>query len=388
MSEPRSTSNAAESAASPPARRRRKSVTLKDVAKHVGLSPATVSLVLNRAPAADAIPKETHERVFVAAKELDYRPNHLARSLRRQRSFSVGVLVPEISEGYAAGVMAGVEGHLRDNDYFYLIGSHRLEPKRLQEYLRLLEDRAVEGYILVATELEQAPSLPTVAVANHQRLDGVTNLVIDHEHAAAAALGHLAELGHRRVAVFKGQPNSPDTEERWESILAAAENLDLEIPPELALQLSGDPAETYGGEEGYDEGYTYGRHLLEVGTEFTALFAFNDISAIGAMRAFLDAGLRIPEDISVIGFDDIQVAAFHNPSLTTIRQPLREMGETAARLLVERLTGEPPFPSVVTLETELVVRRSTGPAPEHWRIDPDEVAERMRQIEEPGVAAE
>ncbi|MEM8931080.1 MAG: substrate-binding domain-containing protein, partial [Acidobacteriota bacterium] len=103
---------------------------------------------------------------------------------------------------------------------------------------------------------------------------------------------------------------------------------------------------------------------------------------------FLDAGLRIPDDVSVIGFDDIQSAAFHNPSLTTIRQPLREMGEAAARLLVERLTDDPPFPSVVTLETELVVRRSTGPAPSRWRVEPGLIAERVRRVEQPGAAAE
>lgn len=350
---------------------RKKAVTLKDVAGAVGLSPATVSLVLNRSPAADSIPRETHERVLAAARTLEYRPNHIARSLRRQRSFSIGVLVPEISEGYAAGVMAGIEGHLLETGYFYLVGSHRLNPKRLDEYLRLLEERAVEGYILVATDVEHAPALPTVAVANHHVLAGVTNLVIDHDHAASAALGHLSELGHRRLAVFRGHPKSPDTVERWDSIRETAEALGMEIPIALAPQLSGDPTgDVFSPEEGYQEGYAFGRKLLDTGIEFTALFAFNDISAIGAMRAFLDAGLRIPEDVSVIGFDDIQSAAFHNPSLTTVRQPLREMGEAAARLLLERLTGEPPFPEMVTLETELVVRGSTAPAPERWAVRP------------------
>lgn len=336
-----------------------KPVTLKAVAEYLGLSPATVSLVINRSPAADSIPPETHERVFAAARELKYRPNYLARSLRSQRSMSVGVLVREISEAYAAGVMSGIEDHLIREGYFYMAASHRLQANLLEKYVDLLRDRAVEGFILVATPITEPPPLPTVSVAGHLQLEGVTNVVIDHDHAAVQALSHLVDLGHKRIAFFKGQPDSADTEDRWQAILRAAERLGLEVYPELVYQLTSEPS----GTEGYKEGYTIGRKLLSDGHPFTSLFAFNDVSAIGALRAFLDGGLRVPRDVSIIGFDDIETAAFLNPSLTTVRQPLREMGETAGRILLERLAGTSTYPDFVTLEPELVVRGSTGPPP-------------------------
>jgi LacI family transcriptional regulator len=342
---------------------RKKRVTLKVLAEHLDLSPATVSIVLNDAPVAASIPRETKARIFAAAAALGYRPNHLARSLRRKRSFSVGVLVPEISEGYAAGVMSGVEHHLIEEGYFYLVASHRSRPDLVDEYLRNLDDRSVEGFILVAAQLPRPPRLPTVAVAGHKRLDGVTNVVLDHDHAARLALEHLAELGHERIAFFKGHPHSADTEDRWQAIVDAAGSLGLEVRPELTLQLAGNfTSGLFSAEEGYREGHAASRELLARGAEFTALFAFNDISAIGAMRAFRDAGLQVPLDVSIVGFDDIQSAAFQNPSLTTVRQPLREMGETAGRILLERLAGNDAFPDFVTVEPELMVRASTAPA--------------------------
>ena len=344
-------------------------MTLKTVAAHVGLSPATVSLVLNDSPVASSIPAETKERVIAAARELDYRPNYLAQSLRRRRSFSVGVLVPEISEGYAASVIGGIEEHLLQEGYFYLVGSHRFKGDLLGEYLDLLRDRLVEGYVLVNTPLEKSPALPAVAVSGHSTLDGVTNVAIDHDCAATLALDHLVELGHERIAFFKGHPGSLDTEDRWRAIVRAARARDVTVRPELTLQL----ASKLGGgiafspEDGYQEGYVFGQRLLATGEEFTTLFAFNDVSAIGAMRAFLDAGLRIPEDVSVVGFDDIQSAAFQNPSLTTVRQPLREMGAIAARTLLERLGGG-ACPPTVMVEPELVVRGSTGPRKSDVRV--------------------
>jgi LacI family transcriptional regulator len=338
-------------------------VTLRHVAEHVGLSPATVSLVLNQAPAASAIPAETQERIFAAARELKYRPNYLARSLRSRRSYSLGVLVPEISEPYAAEVMSGIEGHLLQTGYHYLVASHRRSSSTLlHEYLDLMRDRAVEGLILVAGELQEHPALPTVVVSGHLPMEGVTNVVIDHDRAAALSLGHLRELGHRRVAFFKGQPNSADTQDRWRAIEETAARLGLEVRPELTVQLSGEPAlATFEPADGYEEGYTFARTLLDRGEHFTALFAFDDVAAIGAIRAFLDAGLRVPEDVSVVGFDDIQSAAYHNPSLTTVRQPLREMGELAARILLARIGGEEGANQrFVTVEPQLVVRGSTA----------------------------
>ena len=342
----------------------RRATTLKDVGEHLGLSPATVSLVLNQSPGAESIPEETQQRVLAAVEELGYRPNLVARSLRSRRTFSIGVLVPEISEGYATGVLSGVEDHLLDEGYRYLLASHRFDSRLIAENLSHLKDRLVEGFVLVNTQLAMPPGLPTVCVSGHQRLEDVVNVIIDHERAAELALAHLAELGHERIAVLKGHPWSADASFRWRAIEKAAASLGLGIPPELTLEI-GD--ETPNGRKAspevhYREGYLYGQKLLAAGADFSAFFAFNDISAIGAIKALTDAGLGVPEDISVVGFDDIESAAYHSPALTTVRQPLREMGETAGRLLLEWLGGQRPSSEEITVEPELVVRSSTGPA--------------------------
>jgi DNA-binding LacI/PurR family transcriptional regulator len=352
-------------AAPRPKKTRRGHPTLKDLASHLNLSPATISLVLNRSPVADAIPEETQQRVFAAARDLGYRPNYIAVSLRSRRTNSIGVLVPEVSDPWAAEIVSGIESHLLANDYHYLVTSHRRSTQKLlEDDLELLTRRAVDGIILLATELHDPPLLPTVVVSGHTRVKGLSNVVIDHDRAARLALTHLKELGHRRIALFRGQPGSSDTDDRSRAIFKAAASLGLEIPKELTLQLSGDDEdESFAPDAAYQEGYAFGQRLLARRVEFTALFAFDDASAIGAIRAFLDAGLRVPEDVSVVGFDDIQNAAFHNPRLTTVRQPLREMGQIAARVLLERINDpERTDSAFVVVDPELIVRDSTGPA--------------------------
>jgi DNA-binding LacI/PurR family transcriptional regulator len=339
--------------------------TLKDLASHLDLSPATISLVLNRSPVADAIPEETQQRVFAAARELGYHPNYIAVSLRSRRTNAIGVLVPEVSDPWAVEIVSGIESHLLANDYHYVVTSHRRStPKLLEDDLELLTRRAVDGMILLAAELHDAPLLPTVVVSGHTRVKGLSNVVIDHDRAARMALTHLKELGHRRIALFRGQPGSSDTADRARAIFKAAASLGLEIPPELTLQLSGDDeGEVFAPEAAYQEGFAFGQKLLGRHVDFTALFAFDDASAIGAIRAFLDAGLRVPDDVSVVGFDDIQIAAYHNPRLTTVRQPLREMGRIAARVLLERINApEQKDGAFVIVDPELIVRDSTGPA--------------------------
>lgn len=340
-----------------------KPVTLKELARHLKLSPATVSVVLNRSPVADSIPKETQDRVFAAARELDYRPNPLARSLRRRRSSFIGVLVPDVREDYAAGVMSIVEEYLQKSGYLCLAASHHSRTDLLEDYLTRLKAQLVEGFVLVASPISEPPGIPTVAVAGHRKLDRVTNVVLDHDRAAALALSHLVDLGHRDIAFFRGRPESADAEARWHAILKAADALAVDVRSELTMQLGGQPDEgRLPPRKAYQEGYEFGRRLVSGGAAFTGLFAFNDGSAIGAMKAFQEAGMRVPEDVSVIGFDDVRNAAFQNPSLTTIRQPLEDMGEVAARILLRRLAGHDAFPSFVTVKPELAVRDSTGPA--------------------------
>jgi len=343
---------------SPGPRQRHGRVTLSFLAEHLGLSPASVSLVLNKAPAADAIPQRTKDRIIAAAKEFGYQPHSLARSLARQRSLTIGVLIPDVSEGYVALALGGVEDYLLQAGYLYFLASHRHRDDLIDEYKKLLVDRAVEGIIALDTPFAEPLPVPVVAISGHEPIEGVTNIEIDHALAAQLAVEHLVAAGHRRIAVIQGPAYSADSEIRWRSIEAAAHRLDVPVDAALTVRLSH-----------YDltlePGRRAARTLLAAGRSFTALFAFNDVTAIGAIQALYDAGVDVPGDVSVIGFDDIPGAIYHRPGLTTVRQPLRSMGETAARILLQRIEHpRATYQQLITVDPELVVRGTTAVARE------------------------
>ena len=327
--------------------------TLKSVAERAGVTASTVSAVLNDSPAARSVPDRTKKRILAAARELNYRPNFLARSLRVQRSYTIGLILQEIGDAYGSVIVSGMERYLRQQNYFFLTVAHRRDQDLLATYSAMLQERGVEGFITVDTVLAEQPSLPTVAVGGHHRLKGVTNIVLDHRLAAELALRHLVDLGHREIAFMRGAEESVDAETRWNSICEEAEKLGVRMRRELILQLmGGDPTPNLG--------YPFAMQLLARKQPFTALFAYNDISAIGAIAAFQEHGIRVPEDVSVVGFDDIQSAAYINPPLTTVKQPLQYMGEMAARTLIDRLEGRMKDVAEIMIEPELMVRRSTA----------------------------
>jgi len=329
-----------------------KPVSLKILADYLGLCPATVSVVLNNVPGR-SIPAETRERVRDAARKFNYQPSLLARSLRKQRTFTVGILVPELSDGYHTLVMSGIGDHLMREGYFYFSAHHRHKPDMIEEYPRLLLGRGAEGIVAIDTALTHELPIPVVAVAGHRKITGVTNVMLDHKRAAELSLRHLHQLGHRHIAFMRGQSFSSDSDDRWRSLVAVAKELGIEIRPELTIKLERDLTSP-------ELGYPVVQELLKHRRAFTAIVSFNDIAAIGAIRALRDANLRVPEDVSVIGFDDIQVAAYHNPRLTTIRQPLHDMGETAARILLQRMQGFKDYPMELAVPPELIIRETTA----------------------------
>lgn len=329
-------------------------ISLRTLGDYLDLSPATISLVLNNAPGVRSIPQETRDRVVAAAKKFDYRPSFFARSLRRRQSFSVGVLVPELSDGYSVLVMNGIEEVLMEEGYFYLTASHRRKADLIEEYPGLLMERSVEGFIAIDTALQHSLPLPVVAVAGHKALPGITRILLDHRRAAELTLRHLWQLGHRHIAFMRGQSFSSDSDERWRGLVAVAKELGLVIEPELVVQLQMNLSSP-------ELGYPVVPQLVAQKRRFTALVSYNDIAAIGAIRALRDQGLRVPEDVSVVGFDDIQGAAFHTPSLTTVRQPLNDMGHMAARILLQRLRNGKCEPEEVQIVPELIIRESTMP---------------------------
>jgi LacI family transcriptional regulator len=196
--------------------------------------------------------------------------------------------------------------------------------------------------------------VPTVAVAGHRQFEGVTNVVLDQRRAAELSLRHLVQLGHRKIAFMRGGSHSSDADERWACMMAVARELKLEVPPSMTAAIETRESSPVMGVGPATE-------LVNRGVDFTALVCYNDMSAFGAIRALKDHRLNVPEDISVVGFDDIQGAAYHNPSLTTIRQPLQNMGKVAARILLQRIRGQATFPDTVPILPELVIRESTSP---------------------------
>ena len=331
-------------------------VTLKTIAQQLGLTPGTVSAALNNSAAARSIPERTKRRIVAAAKDLNYRPNYFARSLRLRRTYTIGVIAEEIGDAYGSLIISGVEEYLRKHNFFFLTVIHRHDPKLLQTYAQMLLTRGVEGFITTDTSINEKLQLPTVAVAGHGHVEGVTNIILDHKMAARLALTHLWDLGHEEIAFLKGHPVSSDSAVRWDAVCETAAELGIRIRPELIVQIDSTVSTPHLG-------YPFAKQLLARKQPFTALFAYNDISAIGAIWAFREAGLRVPEDVSVMGFDDIPAAAFNNPDLTTVRQPLERMGRIAAKTVIDQIEGNAEYVPEIAIEPEFVVRSSTGPAP-------------------------
>ncbi|MGH9699652.1 MAG: LacI family DNA-binding transcriptional regulator [Candidatus Acidiferrales bacterium] len=330
-------------------------VTLRLVAERVGLTASTVSAVLNNSSAARSVPQRTKNRILAAARELNYRPNFFARSLRVKRTHTIGVILEEIGDAYGSLVISGIERYLREQNFFFLTVAHRHDTKLLATYSHMLRQRGVEGFIAVDTFLTEVPSLPTVAIAGHRDIKRVTNIVLDHHKAAELALQHLVSLGHEDIAFMKGSAASSDSDDRWNAICQVAAKMGIRMRPDLIVQLKGeDPTPKLG--------YPFAKELIARRVPFTALFAYNDISAIGSINALQEAGLRVPGDVSVVGFDDIQSAAYINPPLTTVRQPLQKMGEIAARTLLDQIEERAEYVRQIAIEPEFVIRESTAPA--------------------------
>src|SRR4030081_76854 len=222
-------------------------VTLKTIAEHLGLTPGTVSAALNNSPAARSIPEHTKNRIIEAAQTLNYRPNFFALTLRLKRTYTIGVIAEEIGDAYGSMVISGIEEYLRKRDYFFLTVVHRHDAELLSRYSQMLSERGVEGFITVDTTVNEEPSLPTVAVAGHKKVKGVTNIVLDHYRAASLALNHLVGLSHERIAFMKGNPLSSDSKDRWDAICEVAKEIGLKIDPVLTVQIDIDvPAPQLG----------------------------------------------------------------------------------------------------------------------------------------------
>jgi LacI family transcriptional regulator len=324
----------------------RKPAGLKEIAEYLGLSSASVSIVINNAPLAKSMTPQTRARILEAAKKFNYRPNLVARALSKRESHTVGVIAPESSDGYYTRVMRGIEESLLESGYLYFTVSHLTRPHLISEY-------PVDGIIFLNTAMEENPGIPAVSISYTAPDDSITSVVIDQQLGTRQALEHLKALGHRRILMMKGQRSCLEAEDRWRLLLQAAGELGIRAHPELFLQMDDDqltPEHAFGKVT----------EFLKHRRDFTAVCAFNDTSALGAIRALADVGLRCPADVSVVGFDDIGVADFYTPRLTTVRQPLEEMGRRAVENLIARIKQPGgAYPPRIVLQPEIVIREST-----------------------------
>jgi len=335
-----------------------KKVTLKFLAERLGLSKSAVSSVLNNAPLARSFAPETRERIYKAAEEYKYRPNYFARYLNHQRSYLIGVLSPDLAEGYNAGVLGGIEDYLLQSDYRYFLATHEWSKTRIERTIQMFLERGVDGLILINSSLSSEVDIPLAVIGNADTVERGISIVIDNHAGIRRALEHLVSLGHRKIAFIKGHKDSADTEDRWDAFVSAAGSLSIKVDPRLVVQL-----ERLGAQQmsAIEEGASCAQQLLSRHRDFTALMAFNDNSAIGAINRFRELGWHIPQDLSVVGFDDVVAARIVYPALTTVQQPLQLMGQMAAREVINAITNGVKDEKLV-LTPQLVIRNSTAPA--------------------------
>ncbi len=333
-------------------------VTLKFLAQRLGLSRTTISVVLNDAPQARSIPLQTRERILCEAKQFNYKPSFLGRSLNYGRTYLIGVISPDLSEGYTSGLLGGIEHALLETDYQFFVASHHWSEQRLMRTAQMFAERSVEGLILINSPFVPDVRLPMVHIGHRDDdLSGPT-LVVDNHAGILAAMTHLHQLGHRRFAFIRGHQDSADSEDRWNAAQSAAQKLGVCIDASLVVQLERLDMLALSPIE---EGVRCAEQLMPRRGSFTALVAFNDMSAIGAINRLTGAGWSIPEELSVVGFDDIRDSRITRPALTTVRQPLGKMGETAAAEMIRCITGTAKSRTIV-LVPELVLRDSTAVA--------------------------
>jgi LacI family transcriptional regulator len=343
-------------------------VTMREVATQSGFSPATVSIVLNNAPLARYIAPATKKRIEEVARKLGYRPNAMARFLRSKRSQSVGVMFFDVTDPFCTLIMRGIENGLYQASYVPIFADAHNQRNRFERYLEMLLERHVEALIVVANWLFvdiqllgdlSKRNIPAATIGWELPGNTINSVMVDNEAGARLALEHLHQLGHRKIAFIRGPKMLIDSAPRWRGIQKFAQTAGLEIDPALVQQLP----ESLDPNSSFESGVRLTDELLQRRKRFTAVMAFDDLTALGAIRALAKAGQRVPEHCSVTGFDDVPLSALAAPSVTTVRQPMEAMGGLAVNIVMEGINAalEKRDWNVVShkMTPELVIREST-----------------------------
>jgi DNA-binding LacI/PurR family transcriptional regulator len=346
-------------------------VTLSDIASACGYSVSTVSIVLSEAPLSQNVAASTREQIRKMARELGYHPDAYARSLRSQRSQTIAVLAYDLSDPFCIPIVHGIQAGLQPANYLPLLVDAQTRRKLFDSYLKMILERRAEGVIVIASWIFEETNLledieknrvPIVIVGRDLTNKNVSSLLVDNEAGGALAMRHLIELGHKHIAIIRGPKELFDTVPRWAGVRRAAKEAGIRVDRELVYQLPNLMDST----SGFEGGLRFSKEMLASKRSFTAVLAFDDLTALGVVRGLNDAGLNVPHDCSVVGFDDVLPAAVSTPGITTIRQPLREMGLLASEWTLEAINSRGSSagrsPNLHKAPPQLVVRMSTGQA--------------------------
>ena len=329
-------------------------ITIKDVADRADVSIQTVSRVINDKP--DVSP-ETRLRIQATIRELGYQPFVNARGLAARRTYTLGLVTADFSDFWFSQVITGAEQEAQKHGYCFMLGNSTCNPEDEPKFLKLLTQRHVEGVLFVSASCENEYNhllrlkefgIPVVTTGHHIVVPGLTMIDVDNVGGGRKATQYLIGLGHRHIAMITGPSGWKSVSDRSEGYLQAMQAAALPIDPDLILE----------GTWLHRAGYENTRLLLEKKANFSAIFAHNDRIARGVIHALYEAGLKVPEDISVIGYDDIPEAEFSDPPLTTIRQPAEEIGQEATNLLIQMIEDPSIVPTQIFFDTQLVVRSS------------------------------
>ena len=345
----------------------RGNVTLRDIARESGVSIATVSIVLNRSLLAQNLSSATRARVEETARRLKYSPDLMARSLKSRQSQTIGVMIFDIADPYCTRLLKGIESSIEPTAFLPLIMSVQNKTELFQRYSKLVGERRIEGLILVPNWtsfdhklFDGLAQVPCVTIGYRISAANIHSVLLDNVGGGFRAMEHLYRLGHRNIAVLRGPGHNPDGMERWKGMQSFAKRVNLAIRPELVAEIRSLPE----ANSTFLEGYRLTLDLIRGNRPFTALAAFDDLAGAGAIRALHESGWDVPGRCSVIGFDDISNAEFISPALTTMRQPLEDMGKLAVEILltgIDQKNKTTAVRSSTVFDLTLTVRASTGP---------------------------
>lgn len=326
--------------------------TIRDVAKEAGLSTGTISKALSTP---ERVSKKNLEKIEAAIKKLNYKPNMLAQKFRAKTSKTIVVLVPDIANLFFAKLISGIEHVAQAKGFSVLLGDTRDSSAREQEFIRMVETKLADGIVNLRPYKPSDAVLPkedifAVSAASCENTPSYS-VRIDNVGAAKKAVKHLVSLGHKRIGLITGLEDNPHTIDRLAGYKAALEESGLEYDSKIVV----------GGDYNYWSGLHAAEQIVNMAERPTALFCMNDQMAIAAMKGFHEHGIRVPEDISIIGFDDTNVSKYCIPTLTTISQPAEKMGEKAAEVLFQLIEGKPPETEEYILPYEFIIRESTAP---------------------------